>query len=127
MMLITRVRGLLCLVGLMLLCVAPLLAAGGLFDFTLPSIDGEPTPLSNYKGKVILLVNVASKCGFTPQYSALEPALRETQRPGLCDPGVPRQEFRGARTRHERRDQAVLQHEIQRELPHVLEDFREGR
>jgi glutathione peroxidase len=49
-----------------------LLAASGLYSFTLNSIDGKPAPLAEYKGKVILLVNVASQCGYTPQYSALE-------------------------------------------------------
>src|SRR6266702_8103749 len=43
-----------------------------IYDFTLQSIDGQPTPLSEYHGKVVLLVNVASRCGFTPQYTALE-------------------------------------------------------
>jgi len=38
----------------------------------LNSIDGQPAPLAAYKGKVVLLVNVASRCGFTPQYTALE-------------------------------------------------------
>jgi hypothetical protein len=51
---------------------APSFAGASVYNFTLPSIDGEPTSLSSYKGKVILLVNVASRCGFTPQYSALE-------------------------------------------------------
>jgi len=42
------------------------------YDFTLNSIDGQATPLSTFKGKVVLLVNVASRCGYTPQYAALE-------------------------------------------------------
>jgi glutathione peroxidase len=43
-----------------------------IYDFTLNSIDGQPMPLSSFKGKVVLLVNVASKCGFSPQYTARE-------------------------------------------------------
>jgi len=43
-----------------------------LFEFTMTSINGEEISLSNYKGKKILIVNTASKCGFTPQYALLE-------------------------------------------------------
>jgi len=49
------------------------------FDFTLNSIEGQATPLASFKGKVVLLVNVASRCGFTPQYAGLE-ALYENTR-----------------------------------------------
>ena len=53
-----------------LLCGAATLTAGDktIFDFTLNSIDGQPAPLAAYKGNVVMLVNVASRCGFTPQY-----------------------------------------------------------
>ena len=47
------------------------------YDFSFKSIDGKPLPLSEFKGKAILVVNVASQCGLTPQYSGLEALWRE--------------------------------------------------
>src|SRR6266849_3285053 len=56
-------KALLCL----FFCAAAVMAADKtVYDFTLNSIDGQPAPLAAYKGKVVLLVNVASRCGFTP-------------------------------------------------------------
>ena len=61
------------LLGVVVLLGTTLMAADKtIYDFTLNSIDGQPTPLASYKGKVVLLVNVASRCGYTPQYTALE-------------------------------------------------------
>ncbi|MFZ1729061.1 MAG: glutathione peroxidase [Bacteroidota bacterium] len=47
-------------------------APTGVLSFTMKSIDGKDVPLSDYSGKVLLIVNTASKCGYTPQYAALE-------------------------------------------------------
>ena len=51
--------------------------AESIYDIKLTDIDGKPTSLSDYKGKVLLIVNVASKCGYTKQYSALEAAYQK--------------------------------------------------
>jgi glutathione peroxidase len=92
-------HGLASLAAIAMITVAfgPLMAAGAsgssVYDFTLPSIDGDPTPLSNYKGKVVLLVNVASRCGFTPQYSALESLYEKYKDQGFVILGFPANNF----------------------------------
>ena len=63
------------------------------YDFTLNSIDGQPVALNSYKGKVLLLVNVASRCGYTPQYSALESVYEKYKDRGLVIIGFPANNF----------------------------------
>ncbi|HTX37936.1 MAG TPA: glutathione peroxidase [Bryobacteraceae bacterium] len=65
------------------------------FDYTLHSIDGQPAPLAEYKGKVILIVNVASRCGLTPQYEGLEAIYRKYQDQGFVILGFPANNFGG--------------------------------
>lgn len=62
-------------------------------DFTMTSIDGKDVPLSTYKGKVLLLVNVASKCGHTPQYAQLEELHKKYSGKGLAILGFPANNF----------------------------------
>jgi glutathione peroxidase len=64
-----------------------------IYDFTISSIDGRPVSLDSYKGKVVLLVNVASKCGFTPQYTGLEAVYEKYKGRGLVIVGVPANNF----------------------------------
>jgi glutathione peroxidase len=64
-----------------------------LYSFTLPAIDGTPMPLENFKGKVLLLVNVASKCGLTPQYTALEALYEKYKNRGFVILGFPANNF----------------------------------
>ena len=64
-----------------------------IYDFTMRSIDGDQVSLGAYKGKVVLLVNVASKCGFTPQYTALEAVYEKYKDRGLVIVGVPANNF----------------------------------
>ena len=70
-----------------------LFAASGIYTFTLNSIDGSPAPLANYKGKVVLVVNVASQCGYTPQYSALEATYEKYKDQGFVILGFPCNQF----------------------------------
>ena len=64
-----------------------------IYDFTMKSIDGQPVSLKSYNGKVVLLVNVASKCGFTPQYTGLEALYEKYKDRGLVIVGVPANNF----------------------------------
>ena len=68
-------------------------SAATIHDFTLNSIDGQPTPLAQFKGKVVLIVNVASRCGFTPQYAGLEALYNKYRDRGLVVLGFPANNF----------------------------------
>lgn len=64
-------------------------------DIPLKTITGAPAKLADYKGKVLLVVNVASKCGLTPQYEGLQKLYEEKQAAGLEILGFPANDFRG--------------------------------
>ncbi|MBV8709273.1 MAG: glutathione peroxidase [Acidobacteriaceae bacterium] len=71
------------------------LHAASIYDFTLNSIDSKPVPLSEYKGKVLMLVNVASRCGYTPQYTGLESLYEKYKSQGFVILGIPANNFAG--------------------------------
>jgi glutathione peroxidase len=75
------------------LFVVSALSAKTIYDYTMNSIDGTPSPLSNYKGKVVMIVNVASKCGFTPQYAGLESLYKKYKDQGFVILGFPANNF----------------------------------
>jgi len=66
---------------------------GGVHDYKAKSLDGKEVPLSDYQGKVLLIVNTASKCGFTPQYAGLEELYKAYQDKGLTVLGFPCNQF----------------------------------
>jgi glutathione peroxidase len=66
-----------------------------IYDFNVAQIDGKETSLQEYKGKVVLIVNVASQCGLTPQYSGLEELYEKYKAKGLVILGFPCNQFGG--------------------------------
>lgn len=65
----------------------------GVYDFEAQSIDGKTVPLAQYRGKVLLIVNTASACGFTPQFDGLEQLWKEYGERGLMVLGFPCNQF----------------------------------
>jgi glutathione peroxidase len=70
-------------------------AQGDLLEVTMNRIDGTPESLEDYKGKVVMVVNVASKCGLTPQYDQLEAMYEKYKDQGFVVLGFPANDFNG--------------------------------
>ncbi|WP_101927094.1 MULTISPECIES: glutathione peroxidase [Luteimonas] len=64
-----------------------------LHDFSITTLDGAPLPLAGYRGQVVLIVNVASRCGFTPQYAGLQQLWQDYRERGLVVLGFPCDQF----------------------------------
>ncbi len=76
-----------------LLMTATAFAASSVHEFTLKALNGTPTPLASYKGKVMLIVNVASQCGYTYQYEGLQALYVKYKDKGLVIAGFPANNF----------------------------------
>ena len=84
-----------CTIVLAVLFAMPLQAQDKFFDYKLKSLSGEEVPMSTYKGKVVIVVNTASKCGLTPQYEGLEAMYKKYKDQGLVVLGMPCNQFLG--------------------------------
>ncbi len=83
------------LIGAVCLMSAAAFAASSVHEFTLDSLKGDPTPLAGFKGKVMLIVNVASQCGYTPQYEGLQALYMKYKDQGFVITGFPANNFGG--------------------------------
>ena len=86
-------KSLLGLITILSLLAAP--TSNSIHQFTMTSIEGDEISLEEYKGKVVLVVNTASKCGLTPQYKDLEALYNEKKHDGLVILGFPANNFMG--------------------------------
>ncbi len=75
--------------------LATVAMGGSVYDFTLKAIDGKQQPIAAFKGQVLLMVNVASQCGYTPQYEGLEKLYETYKSQGFVITGFPANNFGG--------------------------------
>jgi glutathione peroxidase len=81
------------MLGGLALATPALASTPNAFDFTFQALEGGPMPLAQYRGRVLLVVNTASFCGFTPQYAALQRLHDAHEARGLTVVGVPSNDF----------------------------------
>ena len=81
------------LLGALCLMSIAAFGASSIHEFTMDALNGTPTPLANFKGKVMLVVNVASQCGYTYQYEALQALYLKYKDQGLVVAGFPANNF----------------------------------
>ncbi len=82
-------------ISFILLALLFISSASSIYDFTVKTIDGKEKSLSDYKGKVVLIVNVASECGYTPQYADLEKLYQKYRKDGFVILGFPSNDYGG--------------------------------
>ncbi len=87
------------------------------FDFTFSAIEGGPLPLAQWRGKVLLVVNTASLCGFTPQYEGLQALWSKYEGRGLVVVGVPSNDFGGQEPKSEQEIVELLPGGVQCDVP----------
>ena len=101
------------LLSLFLICRV---GATSVYEFKVTGLDGKTIDLSKYKGKKILIVNTASKCGYTPQYADLE-ELYTKYKDKLVVIGFPANNFGAAGTGYKSGDHRILHQELWRDFP----------
>jgi glutathione peroxidase len=77
-----------------MICAGDLIVSASIYDIPVKKISGEETSLAEFRGEVVLVVNVASKCGLTPQYAGLEKLYEEYKDKGLVIAGFPANDFK---------------------------------
>ena len=97
-----------------------------LHDISATTLDGQEQSLGDYKGKVVLVVNVASECGSTPQYAGLEALWREFKDKGLAVLGFPSNDFGGQEPGNEAQIREFCTKTLRRDVPAGFED-QDGR
>ena len=102
-------------------------AMTSVYDFEARQIDGKPVPLSRFKGKVLLIVNTASKCGFTPQFEGLEALHEKYAAKGLAVLGFPSNQFGDQDPGTNEEIGAFCVRELRRQLSDDGEDRRQRR
>jgi glutathione peroxidase len=90
---IASMKALFLFTAILCLQIISVSAADSIYDISLKDIDGKSTSLKPYQGKVLLIVNVASKCGYTPQYKELEAIYQKYKDQGLVVMGMPCNQF----------------------------------
>ena len=100
-----------------------------LYDFELSDINGQSMPFSQFRGKAVLLVNVASECGLTPQYKGLQTLYEENKERGLVVIGLPCNQFGGQEpgTEEEIKTFCESQYSVSFPLTEKIEVNGEGR
>ena len=113
----------------LLLSIITMQAAPAIYDIPLQDIDGKATSLGQFHGKVLLIVNVASHCGFTPQYSGLEALYQKYKDQGLVVCGFPCNQFGGQEpgTDTEIKSFCTLKYNVSFPMFHKLEVNGENR
>jgi thiol-disulfide isomerase/thioredoxin len=104
---------------------AATLAAASPLDLTMNMIDGTPKSLADYKGKAVLIVNVASKCGYTKQYAGLEALYKAKKDAGLVILGFPANNFGGQEPGTNKDIAAFCERDFGVSLPALRENQRE--